>query len=118
MIRARSAGFPAIAVALALALGSPRVIAAQFQDVTRADIQRLQDNVYQASRDVAQLRDRDAGLAAQLQAQLDDASDEAIYLKVKLRKSESIARSEFLDVRDQIEDVRSRARGESPYTPS
>src|SRR5947207_4866724 len=111
----RSAGLAGVAMALALALALPPVqlAAAQFNDVTRADIQRLQDETYQASRDVAQLRGRDATIAAQLQSELDDASDEAIYLKVKLRKNESIARSEFLDVRDKIEDIRSRARGES-----
>ena len=70
----RSARFPAVALALALALGSPQPIAAQFNDVTGADVQRLQDNIYQASRDVAQLRGRDTTLASQLQSELDDAS--------------------------------------------
>ena len=42
---------------------------------------------------------RVAGLAAP--AELDDARDEAIYLKVKLRKNEPIARSEYSDVRDR-----------------
>ena len=32
-----------------------------------------------------------------------------IYLKVKLRKERSLARSEYLDVRDRIEDLRARA---------
>jgi hypothetical protein len=87
--------------------------------VTSADIQRLQDVSYDASRDVAQARTRDAVLASQLQAELDDARDEVIYLKVKLRRNEPISRGEYNDVRDRIENVRSRARGDSAggYTP-
>ena len=81
--------------------------------MTQADIQRLQDNVYLADRDVSQARSRDAARATQLQTELDDLRDEVVYLKVKLRKERTLARSEYADVRDRIEDVRSRARGES-----
>ena len=81
--------------------------------VTPADVQRLQDNIYDASRDVSQARSRDVALANQLQAELDDARDESIYLKVKLRKNEPIARSEYSDLRDKIENIRSRARGDA-----
>jgi len=87
--------------------------------VTTADIQRLQDVSYDASRDLAQARTRDAVLASQLQAELDDARDEVIYLKVKLRRNEPISRGEYNDVRDRLENIRSRARGDSAggYTP-
>jgi hypothetical protein len=90
------------------------------QSVTNSDIQRLQDAIYDASRDVAQLRSRDSATASQLQAELDDARDEAVYLKVKLRKNEPISRSDFVDVNDRIDNIRSRARGDSRggYTPS
>ncbi len=105
-------------LALALATGSARPAAAQ-ANVTSADIERLQNSIYDASRDVSQVRSRDASLASQLQAELDDARDEAIYLKVKLRKHEPIARSDYADVRDRVENVRSRARGDGAggYTP-
>jgi len=83
------------------------------QTVTQADIQRLQDNTYQAGTDLSQLRARDATRANQLQTELDDLRDEVIYLKVKLRKERSLARSEYADVRDRIEDLRSRARDET-----
>lgn len=88
------------------------------QAVTAADIQRLQDSVYLADRDVLQARGRDAVRAGQLQTELDDLRDEVIYLKVKLRKERTLARSEFADVRDRIENVRSRARGDAsgPYS--
>ena len=104
--------------ALALAAGSPTPAAAQ-STVTSTDVQRLQDSIYDTSRAVAQMRSRDASTAAQLQAELDDAGDEAIYLKVKLRKNEPIARNEYADVRDRVENIRSRARGDSAggYTP-
>jgi hypothetical protein len=81
--------------------------------VTQADIQRLQDNVYLAERDLAQLRSRDTAGAAQIQAEVDELRDEVIYLKVKLRKERSLARTEYADVRDRIEDVRTRARGDA-----
>ena len=91
--------------------------AQQSTTVTQADIQRLQDNVYLADRDVSQARSRDAARAAQLQAELDDLRDEVVYLKVKLRKERTLARSEYADVRDRIDDLRSRARGETPAPP-
>ena len=89
------------------------VAAQQSATVTQADIQRLQDNVYLADRDVSQARSRDAARATQLQTELDDLRDEVVYLKVKLRKERTLARSEYADVRDRIEDLRSRARGEA-----
>jgi hypothetical protein len=90
------------------------------QSITNSDIQRLQDTIYDASRDVAQLRSRDQATASQLQAELDDARDETVYLKVKLRKNEPISRSDYADVRDRIDNIRSRARGDSTggYTAS
>mgnify|MGYP003694328113 CR=1 FL=1 len=39
--------------------------------------------------------------------------DEAIYLKVKLREERADRAREFADVRDRIENIRSRARGDS-----
>ena len=89
------------------------VAAQQSTSVTQADIQRLQDNVYLADRDLSQARSRDAARATQLQSELDDLRDEVVYLKVKLRKERTLSRSEYADVRDRIEDLRSRARGES-----
>jgi hypothetical protein len=87
--------------------------------VTTADIQRLEDNIYQASRDIAQIRNRDAALASELEDDLSDARDDAVYLRVKLRKNEPVARSEYSSLRDRIEDIRSRARGDAARsTPS
>jgi len=103
----------------ALALTAGSVSSAAAQSVTTSDVQRLQDSIYDASRTISQLRSRDASAASQLQAELDDAADEAVYLKVKLRKNEPIGRSEYADVRDRVENIRNRARGDSTggYTP-
>jgi hypothetical protein len=105
-------------VAVALAFGVAASAAAQ-SSVTSSDIQRLQDTIYDASRDIAQARSRDSSLASQLQGELDDARDDTVYLKVKLRRNEPMSRSEYSDVRDRIENIRSRARGDSAggYTP-
>ncbi|MGH9349070.1 MAG: hypothetical protein ACRD26_17575 [Vicinamibacterales bacterium] len=94
--------------------------AAAQSGVTPSDIQRLQDSVFQANRDLAQLRGRDATRATQLQAELDELGDEVIYLKVKLRKERSLPWAECSDLRDRIEDLRTRARGDATgaYSPA
>jgi len=117
------AGRPVIVVfVLALVAALSGAVAAQ-TTVSSAEIQRLQDSVYDASRDVSQLRSRDSSLAAQLERELDDLRDESVYLRVKLRKNERITRDEYLDLRDRIDAIRSRARGDSfgsraPSSPS
>ena len=117
-LKRSSGSLIAILFALGLTAGFARPVAAQ-STVTSAEIQRLQDSIYDATRDVSQMRSRDATTASQLQAELDDARDEAVYLKVKLRRNEPIARSEYADVRDRVENIRNRARGDSSggYTP-
>jgi hypothetical protein len=95
------------------AMLAPPTFAQQSSSVTQADVQRLQDNVYLADRDVSQLRSRDATRANQLGSELDDLRDEVVYLKVKLRKEKTLSRAEYADVRDRIEDLRSRARGDN-----
>ena len=94
----------------------PTVTTAQ-TTVTAADIQRLQDDVYQAGADLSRLRSTESDTALRLQQQLDDLRDEVIYLKVRLRKEGSVPRTEYVDVRDRIAALRSRARGNSTYAP-
>jgi hypothetical protein len=102
---------PLLALMLAAGVATPAL--AQRSDVSSADIQQLQDSINEASRDVAQVRSRDWSLGSQLQNELDDARDDAIYLKVKARRNEPVARSEYQDVRDKVENIRSRARSDS-----
>ena len=115
----------AVAAIVAAALAAPAAAKPQdqrqqnYSQVTQADIQRLQDSVFQAGSDVQQLKGRDAARASQLQAQLDDLRDEVIYLKVKLRKEGSLQRSEYAGVRDRLDDLRSQATNyTATYTPS
>ena len=100
-----------------LALAVPAA-ARQGSSVTQADVQRLQDNIYLAERDIQQARSRDAARATQLTTELDDLRDEVIYLKVKLRKERALSRAEYGDVRDRIDDLRARARGDAPAVSS
>ena len=95
----------------AMFLGSVAPAVAQAQ-LTPADIQRLQDAVYDAGTDVSRLRDRDPKRADALQRELDELREEVIYLKVKLRKESSVPRTEYVSVRDRIDQLRSDARGE------
>src|SRR5262249_36367957 len=88
-------------------------LAAAQAPVTNADIQRLQDGINDASRDITQLRARDSALATQLSTELDDVRDETAYLKVKLRRNESASRSDYGDLRARIDSIRARARGVS-----
>jgi hypothetical protein len=107
----------AVTMLLALFVATAEAFAAQ-SAVTSAEIQRLQDSINAASQDIAQLRGRDAAQAAQLQRDLDDARDEAGYMKVKLRKNEPVAREEYWTLRDRVENIQSRARGEATVPPA
>ena len=97
----------AIAACAALVLAA----SAQAQAVTAADVQRLQDAVFDASREVAALRSSDAALATRLDTDLDEARDDVAYLRGKLRREGSVSRSEYDGVRQRIDDIRARASG-------
>jgi hypothetical protein len=87
--------------------------AAQSQTVTSTDIQRLQDALADATRDVSAVRSRDAALASRLESELNDLRDDVAYIRVKVRKNETVARGDYFDLRDRIDDLRARARGEA-----
>ena len=87
-------------------------VASAQQSVSSNDIQRLQDQVYQAGSEVSRLRSTDATLASRLEGELDDLRDEVVYLKVKMRKEGNVNRNEYADLRDKVQDFRTRARGE------
>src|SRR4029453_15342768 len=88
-------------------------VAAAEQSVSSSDIQRLQDQVYQAGTEVGRLRSTDSALASRLESELDDLRDDVVYLKVKMRREGSVSRSEYTDVRDKLQSVRSQARGDA-----
>ena len=100
---------------LLVAMASVAVLAgpAAAQDVTTSDLTRLQQTSDQISTELQQLRQRDRAAARTLQAELADLDEEIVYLKVKLRKESNIGRYEFTDLRDRLENLRSRVRGDS-----
>jgi hypothetical protein len=106
--------------ALVLALATPA--AAQYAQradprqtragsgVTATDIQRLQDQVYDTSNEISRMRSRDQSRADLLQSRLDDARDEVIYLRVKLRREGTVPRNTYDDVRLRVESIRNEVR--------
>ncbi|MGE3277398.1 MAG: hypothetical protein AB7O67_19960 [Vicinamibacterales bacterium] len=96
-----------LAVIAMLALAMPA--AARQSSMTSADVDRLQQDVNDAGQAIATLRSSDTAAARRLQSELDDLQDEVIYLKVKLRKEPSVARSEYTALRDRIADLQTRA---------
>jgi TolA-binding protein len=104
-----------VLLAAMLALGATVLAGAQPASVSPADIQRLQDAVLDATGEVSRLRARDVQLAGRLQDELDDLRDEVTYLRVKSRK-ETVNRAEYSNLRDRLEDLRMRARGEKAQT--
>src|SRR5690606_13998714 len=109
----RIGGLAAAALLLAAFLTPALAAQSQSSTVTATDIQRLQDALADAGRDVSELRARDNAQGAQLEKELEALSDETAYLRVKLRRNESTPRTEYFDLRDRIDDLRSRARGSS-----
>jgi hypothetical protein len=102
-VLARACGVAALLLAFA--------VPAAAQSVTATDIQRLQDQVYEASRDLSRLGGNTDAMG-RLQSELDDLRDEVVYMKVKLRKEGSVNRNDFNDVQRRVQDLRSRARAD------
>jgi hypothetical protein len=98
-------------LAVALLGGTARVASAQ--NMTSVDVERLQDAIADASRDVSALQSRDSGLASQLQKDLDTLRDESVYYKVRISRNEVVPRGEYYDLRDRVDAIRSRARRDS-----
>jgi hypothetical protein len=98
---------------MVLTLAMPAAPALAQNSVTTTDIQRLQDEVYQAGADVSRLRTTDALEAGRLQDELDSVREEVIYLKVKQRRENNVSRSDYQDVRNRLQELRARARGDS-----
>lgn len=84
---------------------------ASAQDMTSSDVTRLQQSVDQIGQDLVKLRTRDRAAARAMQNELTDLEEEVTYLKVKLRRDRVVSRSDYMDVRDRLEDLRSRVNG-------
>src|SRR5262245_55431377 len=86
---------------------------AEAQRVTVTDIEHLQDSLSDATRDISQASNQDGSRVSQLQSELDNLRDETVYMRVKLRKNETVSYSDYTDLRERIADLRARARGDS-----
>ncbi len=90
--------------------------------MTTSDVQRLQDELTQASSELSRLRSSNADLATRLSPELEELREEVIYLKVKLRKETNVPRSEYHATRDRIDafmgKVRSGGTGSTTSTRS
>jgi type II secretory pathway pseudopilin PulG len=95
-----------LALVGAPALATPA--SAQSTTATAADVQRLQDQVYNLDREISRLRTSDPQRVSQLQSDLDNLRDEVVYLRVKLRREGTLSRNDYTDVRSRLDDLRGR----------
>ena len=79
-------------------------------NMTTSDVQRLQDEVTQASSELSRLRSSNPDLANRLSPELEEIREEVIYLKVKLRKESTVPRSEYHATRDRIDAFMGKVR--------
>lgn len=104
-----TAGCVLLALGLIVAPAFANAASAQSTTVTAADIQRLQDDVYDLDRQISRLRGAvDAEQVAQLQGELDELRDDVVYLRVKQRREGTVSRDEYTEVRDRLEKLRGR----------
>ena len=101
-------------LALLCSLSSPTMGAAQTPaattaTVSEADLQRLRQALTDATTEIGRVKTRDQATASRLSRELDELTDEVAYLRVKLRKEGKVSRTEYFDLRDRIDDLRSRA---------
>jgi|SRR5947207_9752939 len=82
------------------------------QSVTTDDLQRMQDTIAAVSADIDALKSRDSARAAELQRDLDQVRDDVGYLRVRLRRNETVTRTDYSQVRDRLDDISDRARGD------
>jgi len=108
-------GARATALALAAVLCLAATAGARVQQsMTQADVDRLELNLKDARADLARLQTRDATLAAKLQKELDEIADEVTYLRVKMSKEGEVPRSDYVSLRDRIDDMRGQIESAAP----
>lgn len=102
--------FAFLVVAAVVALGFTGVRAQS--TVTAADLTRLETAASEISTQADALKKTDATLAADVSRSLSDLKDEITYLKVKMRREGSVTRDEYASLRDRLETLRVRSKGE------
>lgn len=94
------------------AAGVARARAQEPAPVTAADLTRLETTANEIATEVETLKTSDPTLAADVSRVLSDLRDEVTYLKVKMRREGSVSADEYTSLRDRLETLRVRARGE------
>ncbi len=82
------------------------------QEVTEADLARLDKVAAEVAQHAAILKASDATLAVEVEKSLGLLKEEVVYLRVRLRKEGTVSRTEYTDVRDRMETLRIKAIGQ------
>jgi len=80
--------------------------------VTESDLARLEATAQEIDQQIPALRATDSTLAGEVEKSLVSLREEITYLKVKLRREGAVTRDEYANLRDRLETLRVRARGE------
>ena len=98
-------------LALILVVGVAAVLRAQ-TPVTSADLTKLEATADDIAKKADGLRTSDPTLAAGITKKLTDLRDDITYLKVKMRRGETVSRDEYTLLRDKLETLRITAQPE------
>jgi hypothetical protein len=80
--------------------------------VSLADISRLETTAGDIERLIASVERTDPTLAAEAKKTLVDLRDDITYLRVKLRRDGAVSRDDYADVRDRLDGLSRKVRGE------
>jgi hypothetical protein len=94
---------------LILVVGVAAVLRAQ-TPVTSADLTKLEATADDIAKKADGLRTSDPTLAAGITKKLTDLRDDITYLKVKMRRGETVSRDEYTLLRDKLETLRITAQ--------
>ena len=97
-------------LSLIIVLGLATLVRAQ-APVTSADITKLETTADDIARRADALKATDPTLSSDVDKSLTDMRDDITYLKVKMRKGETVTREEYGTLRDRLETLRIKAQG-------
>jgi hypothetical protein len=79
--------------------------------ITTADITRLETTAGDVEHQIGVIQATDPTLASDARRTLQDVRDDITYLRVKLRRNETITRSEYSDVHDRLDTLLAKVGG-------
>lgn len=98
-------------LSLVVVLGLSPMLRAQ-APVTSADLTRLETTADDIAKKADGLKTSDPTLSAGITKKLADLRDDITYLKVKMRRGETVSRDEYTALRDKLETLRITAQPE------